>query len=256
MHTDLPKSDHILQLYRLIHELCEIGADTYAWRERLLIEMEQLVQAHISVSYVMRFSLDPNDIGPKTIVYLERGTNDAWRKYLAAGDLSSDPVTPHIMSRFGTAFTVLRSEFVDDATWYASDYYRDVMVPSGMSDIIYSQVGVNDPKVVDGISFARATGQPRFTSAEVALVRFVHQELARLWNRNDPVGTHVLPTRQREVLDGIRRGENRKSIAENMSVSEHTVHTYEKVLFERANVGSRGELLASLSGVIRPNLLP
>ena len=41
-----------------------------------------------------------------------------------------------------------------------------------------------------------------------------------------------------------------------MAVSEHTVHTYEKAVFARAEVNSRGELLARLAKRVQPNLLP
>jgi DNA-binding CsgD family transcriptional regulator len=256
MEYPLPDPTEIRHLYRLIHELCEMGANTHAWRERMQVDLEHLLDAHISVSYVMRFSLDPNDIAPKTIVYLERGTNAVWKSYIAAGNLSTNPVTVPIMQRFGTDFTVMRSELIADATWYASDFCRDVHTPSDMDDAIYSQVAVRDPAVVDGLGICRQVGKPRFTPKDVALVRFIHQELGRLWNREDPVRTHTLPARQREVLDGIRRGESRKTIAAKMEVSVHTVHTYEKALFERAGVASRGALLAAVSEVIRPNLLP
>jgi DNA-binding NarL/FixJ family response regulator len=131
-----------------------------------------------------------------------------------------------------------------------------VLVPAQFDDAIYSQVGVKVPGVVDGLSVCRRPGRPKFSRREVALVRCVHQELARLWARADPVGTHTLPPRQREVLEGIRRGESRKTIAQKMGVSSHTVHTYERTLLRHAGVASRRELLARLSEVIRPNLLP
>ena len=256
MAGDLPDGDELVRLYRLIHELCEIGADTNAWRVRLLTEMEELLQVRQSVSYLMHFSLDPSRMDPKTYVYIERGMNAAWHRYREVGDLSRDPATPHIMQRFGTDFTATRAELVDDATWYASPYYTEIAQPSEMHDLLYSQVAVKDPSVVDGLGFVRSPGEPRFTAKDVNVVRFVHQELARLWNRPDPIGIHTLPPRQREVLDGIRRGESRKAIAEKMMVGESTVHSYEKALFQRAGVKSRGELIASLSGTIRPNLLP
>jgi DNA-binding CsgD family transcriptional regulator len=256
MSLELPEPAEIQRIYRLIHELCEIGGDTYAWRQHMMTEMLPIVGATSAISYTFRFSLDANDIGPKTLVYTEVGLNDAWRQYLATGDLSSDPITPHIMQRIGTDFCVSRDQWVDDQTWYASEYYQKVRIPSEIDDTIYSQIAVNDPSVMDGLSFCRGIGEPKFSKREIALTRFLHQELGRLWNRPDPIGIHVLPARQREVLDGIRRGESRKSIAEKMGVSTHTVHTYEKALFERAGVASRGELLAKLAGVIRPNLLP
>ncbi len=259
MGTDIEEplgAEDVIQIYRLIHELCEIGADASRWRQRMMTVMEKLVDAPISVCYAMHSSLDPADIGPKTVLYIERGTNAAWARYLAGGDVTRDPMTPHIMARFGTNFTVMREDFIDDQTWYATDYYRNVRVPSDMDSTIYSQVGIKEPSVIDGISFCRKVGQRRFTARDVALVRFLHLELARLWNREDPVGVHTLPARQREVLGGIRRGETRKEIAKNMGVSGHTVHTYEKALYERAGVNSRGSLLARIAELIRPSLLP
>jgi DNA-binding NarL/FixJ family response regulator len=109
---------------------------------------------------------------------------------------------------------------------------------------------------VNGLDFMRAVGKPPFTQREANLLHHAHGELARLWRRPDPLAIHLLPDRQREVLDKIRAGKSRKAIAVEMDVSDHTIHSYEKALFDRAGVGSRGELLASLSRVIRPNLLP
>ncbi len=87
-------------------------------------------------------------------------------------------------------------------------------------------------------------------------MRFVHQELARLWRRPDSLGLHLLPARQREVLKGIRRGDTRRQIATAMGVTQHTVHDYEKALFEWAGVNSRGTLLAQLAKHLHPALLP
>jgi hypothetical protein len=97
MNAQLLTPANIQQIYRLIHELCEMGADTRAWRHRMMTEMMKLTGATASISYAFKFSLDPNDIGPRTLVYTEVGMNDAWRQYLANGDLGKDPITPHIM---------------------------------------------------------------------------------------------------------------------------------------------------------------
>jgi len=218
--------------------------------------MSRLLNADMAMSYVMRLSLDPNETHPKVLVYTDSGANDAWKKYTAHGDISKDPVMRRIMQQFGTDFTAARREWIADKTWYASDYFKNVASPANWDHSIISQVGIPDPGVVDGLSLCRAVGKPAFTEQEIGVVRFMHQELARLWRRPDPVGVHTLPPRQREVLDGIRRGETRKAIAGKMSVSVHTVHGYEKALFERADVKSRGELLARLAKLVRPNLLP
>jgi DNA-binding CsgD family transcriptional regulator len=57
------------------------------------------------------------------------------------------------------------------------------------------------------------------------------------------------------VLTAIRQGDTRKAIAQKMGISTHTVHTYEKSLFEKAGVKTRGELLATATRLLRPNLL-
>jgi DNA-binding CsgD family transcriptional regulator len=41
-----------------------------------------------------------------------------------------------------------------------------------------------------------------------------------------------------------------------MGVTDHTVHAYEKALFDRAKVSSRLELLAMLAKLVRPTLMP
>jgi DNA-binding CsgD family transcriptional regulator len=256
MPLELPHPAEIQRIHHLIHDLCEAGGNTHIWREKMAVAIEEMVNAQMSLSYLFGFSLDPSDIAPKALLALPRGFNQVWLSYLAAGDLTGDPVTPHIMQRIGTDFTVTRQELVDDETWTASKHYRQVIVPSDIGDLIYSHVAVKDPRVVDGFSLIRTFDQPRFDTHDVAVVRYVHSELGRLWNRQDPIGIHTLPARQREVLYAIRRGDSRRAIASKMRVSESTVHTYEKALFDRAGVTSRGELNAAMSVIVRPNLLP
>jgi DNA-binding CsgD family transcriptional regulator len=160
------------------------------------------------------------------------------------------------MERFGTDFTCARWEWITDEQWYGSPFYKDVLIPSDWDHVIYSQVGIIRPGVVDGIGVARKIGDPRYTPRDVALLRLIHQELARRWRKHDPLDSHTLPPRQREVLEGIRRGESRKTIADKMAVSDHTVHSYEKTLFDRAKVSTRQELQALLAKLNRPALMP
>jgi len=256
METPYPDSTDLVHLYRLIHELCEMGDDAYAWRARMLSELRAMVDADMCTAYVLKTSLDPGDITPNVVLKFHQEADDSWGKYVDMGDVTRDPVTPSIMRRFGTDFTVARQELVDDAVWYSSEFFQSFARVNNWDQAIYSQVAITPPGLVDGLGIVRSVGKPAFTEAEVAIVRFVHQELARLWRRSDPLGIHQLPTRQREVLEGIRRGESRKAIAERLCLSDHTVHTHEKALFARAEVNSRGELLARLAKRVQPNLLP
>jgi DNA-binding CsgD family transcriptional regulator len=252
----LLRSEDVVIVYRLIEQLCERGNDARLWREHLLGELRRIFSAHIAMSYLMSFSLDPANIAPKTLINLEQGGNPFWLDFVARGDFTANPISPFIMERFGTDFTCAREEWVDDQTWRASPFYENVVKPSNWEHMINSQVGIIRPGVVDGIGICRRIGDPPYTPKDVAMLRLIHQELARLWRKHDPLDAHTLPPRQREVLEGIRRGESRKTIADKMGVSDHTVHSYEKALFDRAKVTSRMELLAMLSKLVRPVLMP
>jgi DNA-binding CsgD family transcriptional regulator len=248
--------EDVVVVYRLIEQLCERGNDARLWREHLLSELRRLFASSMVLSYLMSFSLDPTDIAPKTMINMQQGANPFWLDYVARGDLGANPITPFIMERFGTDFTCAREEWVDDQTWRASPFYENVVKPSNWEHMINSQVGIIRPGVVDGIGICRKPGDPPYTPKDVAMLRLIHQELARLWRKHDPMDAHTLPPRQREVLEGIRRGESRKAIADKMGVSDHTIHTYEKALFDRAKVTSRMELLSMVSKVVRPVLMP
>jgi DNA-binding CsgD family transcriptional regulator len=160
------------------------------------------------------------------------------------------------MSRFGTDFCVRRREWVSDEAWYGSRFYKEVLQHADWDFAIYSQIGITPPGVVDGLSVARPLGRPDFTLREVAMVKLIHRELARVWRNDASLPVHTLPPRQRQVLEGIRQGHSRKKIAESLKLSQHTVHSYEKALFTFANVASRAELVAILNKTARPALMP
>jgi len=252
----LLSAEDVVVVYRLIEQLCERGSDARSWRTHLLSELRRIFSSQIAMSYLMSFSLDPANITPKTLINMEQGSNPFWLDFVARGDFTANPITPFIMERFGTDFTCAREEWVDERTWYASPFFEAVVKPSNWEHMINSQVGIIRPGVVDGIGICRKLGEAQYSPRDVAMLRLIHQELARLWRKHDPLDAHTLPPRQREVLEGIRRGESRKTIAESMGVSDHTVHTYEKALFDRAKVTSRAELMAMLSKLVRPVLMP
>jgi DNA-binding CsgD family transcriptional regulator len=242
--------------YRLIHELCEVGADARAWRKHLQAALLPMVGGDLATAYVFRLPLDAGAIEPRVEMFVETNMNDAWRAYLMAGDLRGDPTTAPIMARLGTDFTVPRHAMIDDAAWYADPFYRRVCVPCGWDQAIYSQVYVSPPGVVDGLGIARAPGRPAFAPRDVALVEFVHAELARLWRKPDPFDVNALPPRLRQTLHGVRRGLARKEIARELGISVNTVHLYEKTLFARYGVDGRAALSARLASSIKPTLLP
>ena len=248
--------DEIRAVYRLIHEVCELGADAHAWRGHFQRRMLPLIDATIANSYVMSLNLDPSALKPGVELLVDTGTNEAWKQFLAKGDIRANPVNAAVMARFGTDFTCARQGLIDDANWYANDFYERVCVPSNWDQHLVSQVCIDPPGVVDVVAIARPPGAPPFGAREVAIVRLAHQELARLWRKPDPLGVNVLPLRLRQTLHCIRRGLSRKEIAQELGISVHTAHLHEKTLFARYGVAGRGELMALLASSISPALLP
>ncbi len=57
-------------------------------------------------------------------------------------------------------------------------------------------------------------------------------------------GAEPLSPRERQTLELLLTGHAEKQIANQLSISKHTVHVYVKSLYKRFEVNSRGELLA------------
>lgn len=248
--------DDLRQVFRLIHEVCELGADARAWRRHFLARLLELTGGNTAIGYVMHLALDPAGIKPSVELGVHVSTNAFWDAYVARGDLTENPQTAGIMSRGGGDFTCTRAELVDDVTWFGSRFYHEVALPSGWAECVNSQVFVAPPGVVDGFGLTRSPGSGPFGPREVAIVHLAHQELAHLWRKPDPLGVNTLPTRLRQTLHCIRRGLARKEIARELGVSIHTAHLYEKSLFKRFDVDGRGSLMALIASSLRPTLLP
>ncbi|HZK80394.1 MAG TPA: hypothetical protein VFC46_04985, partial [Humisphaera sp.] len=212
----MPEPEIVPRLYRLLHELCEMGKDAYAWRGRFFSVMMPMLDAQVGSAYVMKYPIDDSNIWPRMPLAMHIAAADVWQEFVERGDLRDNPITVGMMARMGTDFTCTRQELVDDDIWYGSSFVKKVATPAGWDQQLNSQTMVSPPGYVNGFGFLRALGKPAFTSREVNIVQFVHGELARLWRRPDPLSVHTLPDRQREVLDHIRRGKGRKTIADEM----------------------------------------
>src|SRR5579871_3078630 len=102
---ELPEAPDIVRLTRLLHELCEMGDDAYAWRSRLFSVLLSMLDADKGACYVMKHPIDPTDIGPRMPMSMYFAVNGTFVKYVEQGDLTSNPITPAMMARMGTDFT-------------------------------------------------------------------------------------------------------------------------------------------------------
>jgi DNA-binding NarL/FixJ family response regulator len=93
-------------------------------------------------------------------------------------------------------------------------------------------------KLIEAIHEVHEGGSPM--SAPIA--RSVIQMLRTMPPPNET--TERLTERQREVLDGLAAGKAYKQIADEMSMSIHTVRTYIRRIYEKLHVHSRTEAVA------------
>lgn len=118
----------------------------------------------------------------------------------------------------------------------------------GGRSFIMSQVALPHAGAVDQLGVHREFGDEPFTQADHRLLRMMHTELARLWDRDvlrDVKDvTSDLPPRLQQTLEELLVGSSEKQIAQKLELSRHTIHNYVKALHQRFEVSSRGELLA------------
>jgi len=181
-------------------------------------------------------------------VYDQGWADDNARQYLHAyiSDRADqrDPFAQeiNIAARRGEVVTRGRRNLVEDKIWYRSKQLDEYRRPAGLDDCIYSIfVG---RRVTRCLSIHRPWKGRRFTEDERALVHAVHAECTPLLEEAELPVLSTLNRRLRQTLDGLLRGMSEKELANELALSQHTLHGYVKTLYRRLGVSSRGELHA------------
>jgi DNA-binding CsgD family transcriptional regulator len=192
----------------------------------------------------------------------QRAARDA---YFATPRHEDDPYLAAYVQR-GMApgpSAAIRHELVDDRTWYSSEHVREFRKRAGMDSAIYCTVpaiapastrarDATPPGVQRGWSVCanRPWDGPAFTASEKDLLFAVFLGTMPLlkgtWSppatpQQEALG--MVPLRLRKVLACLLRGDSEKQVASKLGLSQHTVHTYVKSLYEHFGVRSRSELL-------------
>jgi DNA-binding CsgD family transcriptional regulator len=79
------------------------------------------------------------------------------------------------------------------------------------------------------------------------MVELFHSQIGwtfRVPQPTEPGAAARLSPRQQQTLRHLLAGDSEKQIAEKLSRSPHTVHTYVKAIYRNFRVSSRGELLS------------
>jgi len=79
----LLSAEDVVAVYRLYRAALRARGTTRACARNTWSRTETAFSRQMAVSYLMRFTLDPGEIAPKTLIYIDAGSNQHWRDYMA-----------------------------------------------------------------------------------------------------------------------------------------------------------------------------
>jgi DNA-binding CsgD family transcriptional regulator len=253
--TDCLHSRDIRALFQLLGQLRELGADPAAWRSHLVGTLAGLCGATVAV--VTELRVDPEVAAASSncsevvrpLQAIDHGLAPARRerfyRELYFTDHDTDDALEAIVPLYGSRFTILRGDVVDDRRWDRSYVANERFRPFDCDDFVMSMVPVSALGVVSSLELYRGRGAG-FTPRERLVVQLLHEELSRDWSRGQPHAPRLTP-RQRQVLAQLAQGASEKELAQVLGMSAHTAHDHVKALHRAYGVRSRGELLAKLA---------
>lgn len=247
-----PTVRQLRQLYLLIGECCELGADPLAWRQHMIDGTLQLFRAdvvlHCQWQQVAPIG-EPDWLQPRLLV--DKGwpcdsDRHVCLDFMRRRDITIDGFWATADYYRNAPFAEHRRRFVPDAQWYRGSFFNEVFRTCHLDDVMLLTHELGGTWHMWCLQ--RGLGERGFTARHERLLRLLMRELLRLNNtRLAPMGgpsVAELPNRVRQVLFCLMEGDSEKQVALRLGISRHTVHEHVRRLYRRFDVSSRGELLA------------
>jgi DNA-binding CsgD family transcriptional regulator len=242
-------------LLRLVGECSEVR-HRGEQRIHLLNVLAQITGAQIGIEGTFEIHspraapriVDCSDVG-----WPSAGDRDRVYGYLASHPACDDPLNRGVLAQLATepVATLSRGDVMTSADWERTEVRNDVHRPSGVDESLVSVMRTQVPTEVHVVVFKRGWGEPRFSEEDREILHLAHSECAWLFKRAPPapviLGQDWTP-RERETLRLLLTGASEKGIATILGLSTHTVHDYIKVVYRKAGVVSRPELMALAIG--------
>ena len=268
------KLSDVRNVFRLIGEVRELGADPEQWRPHMVRRLQKMLTCDLVISSEVHFKKTGKDVmrvidigwgcgaeGETYRIFTERD-GERPENYWVMPTESPTDATADAAAAPGAA-----PGAAEGAREGAADASEPSLVPVrpakplyGGKSFILSQYPLPHIGAVDQLGLHRTSGEQKFTRAEHRLVHLLHVELGRLWRKDalekakDP--TKDLPPRLSQTLHELLQGASEKQIAMKLELSRHTIHNYVKALHQRFQVSSRGELLAKVGREQKPDFRP
>lgn len=248
--------EDVREITRIIGECRELGDDPFVWRQHFMASLSRLVGAELVLCGEVGGAISGKVCVPGGTAYgFEHGFNLEGYQRLgelyAEGPMKSEmfsTVIQRVAAKPGHGTTFARQEILSDREWDRSYDRRRICASLGNEDCLHSLYPTGRSDYYDSITIGSAPGRRKIGEREVALVKVVHSEIARmvggpLAEFHEPSPSQLAP-RVRQVLRCFLEGDGDKQVAARLDLSKHTVNQYAKTIFAHFQVNSRQELLA------------
>jgi DNA-binding CsgD family transcriptional regulator len=279
------RSSDVRSLLRLIRECADKSARNEDHAAHFLAGMADLVDAAAGMlAEIEHFGDRVGMRATRTRLLGWEGEEHRALLRKVEGNLWANPATEPFMALNGPVVSGTRSDLIDDATWYASEYVQTVKRGLGIDDFIFSRIDLAPGGRVSSLTLHRALGGQPFGQYHVQLLSLAHAEYACMASRpsaDQPTGSHsaregwlveaprvragahlcasvdrerlaaaqaLLTPRQAEILPLLLEPETETEIARRLFRSRDTVHSHVQRIYQVLGVRSRLDLVKLLSG--------
>ena len=253
----------VRNVFRLIGEIREQGADPEQWRPHMVRRLQKMLKCDLVISSEIHFKKTGKDV--MRVIDIGWGCGAEGETYRIFTERDGErPENYWLAPAEGAAPGAAQGAGQGAGEGAEADASLVPVRPAkplyGGQSFILSQYPLPHIGAVDQLGVHRTSGEKTFTRAEHRLVHLLHVELGRLWRKDalekvkDP--TKDLPPRLSQTLNELLQGASEKQIAMKLELSRHTIHNYVKALHQRFQVSSRGELLAKVGREQKPDFRP
>ena len=180
-------------VYRLIGQCEDVGADPVEWRRTMLLGVCRLVDAPLALGGEARWENPAGSArrfeftwGPILVgAYDPNGL----RWFSEYGPKIQHPIYGPLSLVRAPLVTRAREQLIEDRQWYRCPLCTMIREALGFDDTVYSGFGVAGPDEVNVISFARRPGDRPFSARERRLLHIFHHELGPLIGRRLAIAT-------------------------------------------------------------------
>ena len=243
----------VRNVFRLIGECRELGADPNGWWLHLLQGAARLTGAQVGVGGEIRITPDgPQMLRPIDFGWAGERERASFLRYQAENCLASDHLFARFVERLRRAgrVTVRRDQLIPDSEWYRSVHFNEYVRVCGIDHNLVSLHAASQvaPASLSLINVYRSPGERAFDRRSLRLVHLLQRELCprigrQLASAREPSAADLAP-RARETLQCLLDGDSAKQAASRLRISHETVNQYVKTIYRHFGVNSRGELLA------------